>query len=105
MLRNAETETRNSISSSNLVQLTNHAVKRSQQRGISHQSLELAVQFGKRQRERNGLLRRTLGRREIRHIRDLNIVAPGALDHMDGVSVITKEELDQVRVVTVMRIG
>jgi len=84
------------------LELTSHAVRQAQNRGILREAISLAVQFGHRERDRLGRFRRTVHRREAKQLRELKMVSPNLVDKATGVTVITKEESGGVVVITIL---
>jgi hypothetical protein len=84
------------------LELTSHAVRQAQNRGILSEAISLVVQFGHRERDRLGRFRRTVRRREAKRLRELRMVSPNLMDKVTGVTVITKEESSGVVVITVL---
>ena len=84
------------------LELTSHAVRQAQNRGILWEAISLVVQFGHRERDRLGRFRRTVRRRETKRLRALRMVSPDLMEKASGVTVITKEENGVVVVITVL---
>ncbi|MCW8884898.1 MAG: DUF4258 domain-containing protein [Motiliproteus sp.] len=76
--------------------LTDHARQRMDQRGVSEQDVELALQFGRKVHSRRALFH-VIGRKEIKKLGDKHPELKG----LDGVQVLTSEDGESV--ITVYR--
>lgn len=77
-------------------ELTEHARQRMNQRGVSEQAVELALQFGRKIHSRHALFH-VIGKKEINKLGDQH----PELKELDGVQVLTTEDSESV--VTVYR--
>lgn len=103
-IREVNSQDTREITSEISMHLTKHASQRLQMRGISHEAVELALRFGKRQRARGGCFRRTIRKRTIQKIQTHTEVKPAFFDRLQGISIITSEYGRRVSVVTAMHI-
>ena len=78
------------------LELTEHARQRMDQRGVSEQAVELALQFGRKIHSRRALFH-VIGKKEINKLGDLH----PELKELDGVQVLTTEDSESV--ITVYR--
>lgn len=82
--------------------ITDHAVRRAQQRGVSKEAIKITAHFGKPHRTTRGLFRRIIGKKELHNLRKLDSLPKAVLEKLDGLSVVTSEETGVCTVVTVI---
>ncbi|WP_417228309.1 DUF4258 domain-containing protein [Amphritea sp.] len=78
------------------LELTEHARQRMNQRGVSEQAVELALQFGRKIHSRRALFH-VIGKKEINKLGDQH----PELKELDGVQVLTTEDSESI--ITVYR--
>ena len=83
--------------------LTDHAIRRAQQRGIPIQALYFTAIYGKATRTRGRLMQRTLRDRDVAKMVDNRIVSPRESDVLAGLSIRTEETPGGSLVITIFR--
>ena len=85
-----------------MIILTHHATRQAQRRGVTHRSVELAVEFGARARTRDGCFVRILTERAAQQAQRLQPLGVHEVQRALGTTVIT-EEIDTLKtVITVL---
>ena len=71
---------------------SHHLEMRSQQRGISYNTIDLIACFGKKNRARGGLFQRMIGQPEAKKLIQLGISSPSDVERTKGIKLITEED-------------
>lgn len=82
--------------------ITGHAYTRSQQRGISEETISDVVRHGIKKRGERGLYIRMLSRSKSRVLRHAGGLSPSSIEKAMGIVVVTAEYEDEIRVITVL---
>ena len=83
--------------------LTDHAIRRAQQRGIPIKALYFTAIHGKAKRARGRLIQRTLRDRDVAKMVDNRVVSPRESYILAGLSVRTEETSGGSLVITIFR--